>query len=512
MDLNAIREGIVVCETIFEGSVEQPVDLDIVLPDYCPDITRILKCVLLPQIGLKQILGDRLNVEGTALLRLIYVSDSGTVRAYENAVPFSNSFNLKSNPEDCLIDVGANVEYVNCRATSQRRLDIHAAFAISARLTAKSKNEVTCGLEGDTVEMKMRSLPYDTVIATEQLPFSVTEMMEISEDKPAVKQVLRSSGNLIMTDHKTIANKLIIKADAVFKVVYLTDTESEAIESMEYTVPTSQIIDVPGVGESTECDVLLDVLSASIAPDADALGDTGQFKADIKAVATVRAFERMEVPVLLDAYSTKGELSPSFKNQSFQNYAGSIGENHICKGSLPLKDTGVESVVDIWFECLKGMPATYENGQLLISGKINVFILALDSEGEYLYLERTAEYDYAKPMPAEDNLYCQDTRAVPVSIGYRMNTSGELEIQAELHISTSLYTNRQVECIESASLNEEAETGKENLPGLVIYFADEGEELWDIAREHSTCVKAIQEENNLTSEVMEHKDMLMLPV
>ena len=512
MDLNVIREGIVVCETIFEGSVEQPVDLDFVLPDYCPDITRILKCIIVPQIGVKQILGDRLNVEGMALIRLIYVSQNGTVRAYENVVPFSTSFNLKSNPEDCLIGVSTYVEYVNCRATSQRRLDIHAAFAISAKLTAKSKIEVTCGLEGKTIETKKRSLPYDTVIATEQQTFSVTELVELGKDKPEVKQIIRTEAHLVVSDYKAVVNKLVLKADAIFKVVYLSNAEPEAFESMEYTVPISQIIDVPGITDATLCDIQLETLSSNIVVDADALGDTNQFKADIKAVATVRAFERMEIPVLLDAYSTDGTLTPTFSAQPFQNYIETVSENHICKGNLPIKDTGVNSIVDIWFECLKGMPSLYEHGQLLLSGKINVCILSLDHDGEYLYLERTAEYDYTKNLTLDEDLLCEDIGAVPISIGYRMNTSGELEIQAELRISTSLYARKQVQCMESATLDEGTENGKEALPSLVIYFADKGEELWDIARDHSTCVKAIQEENNLTSEVMENKDMLMLPV
>ena len=46
MDFQVTQETVAINEILFEGSSEQPVDLDITLPDYCPDISRIL--ILIP--------------------------------------------------------------------------------------------------------------------------------------------------------------------------------------------------------------------------------------------------------------------------------------------------------------------------------------------------------------------------------------------------------------------------------------------------------------------------------
>ena len=43
MDFEVLRQAVCVNELIYEGSVEQSVDSDLTLPDYCPDILRILK-------------------------------------------------------------------------------------------------------------------------------------------------------------------------------------------------------------------------------------------------------------------------------------------------------------------------------------------------------------------------------------------------------------------------------------------------------------------------------------
>ena len=48
MEYTLNRESLTTGEIIFDGAEEQPVDLDFSLPDYCPDIQRILKCQVYP--------------------------------------------------------------------------------------------------------------------------------------------------------------------------------------------------------------------------------------------------------------------------------------------------------------------------------------------------------------------------------------------------------------------------------------------------------------------------------
>ena len=50
MELNLQKQTVSVNETVYDGSVEQPLECDVLLPDYCPDIARIISaegCVYL---------------------------------------------------------------------------------------------------------------------------------------------------------------------------------------------------------------------------------------------------------------------------------------------------------------------------------------------------------------------------------------------------------------------------------------------------------------------------------
>ena len=87
MELKVSHDTVSINEVIFEGSAEQPVDLDINLPDYCPDISRILKCRLMPAVSVRQITGDRLQVEGKTQVVILYVDDTNRAGPVHGTVP-----------------------------------------------------------------------------------------------------------------------------------------------------------------------------------------------------------------------------------------------------------------------------------------------------------------------------------------------------------------------------------------------------------------------------------------
>ena len=132
MEYQMQRESCSVCETVYEGTKEQPIDLDFSLPDYCPDIERILKCRVCPGVTSRNLSGDMLEVDGNVLIRLYYLdAKKQAIRLCEHTVPYSCSFNWKGSAEEAAAIVRLRTEYLNCRALSPRRVDIHGAFSVA---------------------------------------------------------------------------------------------------------------------------------------------------------------------------------------------------------------------------------------------------------------------------------------------------------------------------------------------------------------------------------------------
>ena len=58
MELNLQKQTVSVNETVYDGSVEQPLECDVLLPDYCPDIQKILRCEVTPSLLAASVNGD----------------------------------------------------------------------------------------------------------------------------------------------------------------------------------------------------------------------------------------------------------------------------------------------------------------------------------------------------------------------------------------------------------------------------------------------------------------------
>ena len=83
MDFKVIRQTIAQNGVIYAQNVEQSVDCEFNLPDYCQNIGRILKCQLTGRVGSAAVGAGNLNLEGMALVWILYVSDAGELCSYE---------------------------------------------------------------------------------------------------------------------------------------------------------------------------------------------------------------------------------------------------------------------------------------------------------------------------------------------------------------------------------------------------------------------------------------------
>ena len=81
-------------------------------------------------ITVRSVIGDRLEVKAVLPVRVLYLDAGGTsVRHCRSRTVLIIA--LRKTPESPIALVRTRMEYINCRAVSPRRLDIHGAFSVS---------------------------------------------------------------------------------------------------------------------------------------------------------------------------------------------------------------------------------------------------------------------------------------------------------------------------------------------------------------------------------------------
>ena len=95
MDLKINKEIVPSAQMIYDGVQEQTVELDYILPDYYPDIFRLIRCQTIPVITSYSVNGDKLSYELRCDINILYCGEEDSVlRCVTQRQSFSRTVDL----------------------------------------------------------------------------------------------------------------------------------------------------------------------------------------------------------------------------------------------------------------------------------------------------------------------------------------------------------------------------------------------------------------------------------
>lgn len=509
MDFNVVRQGVCVNDLIYEGSLEQADDSDITLPDYCPDIQRILKCLIVPQVTGTQASGGRITVDGAVLIRLIYVCEQGRIHCFEQTHPFSRFVEVQNMPEEACAQVQAKTEYVNCRAVSQRRIDVHASVTLMIKAVAPRSEELIDQAEGCGVQIRRSCVPVSSVQCCVQRGFTVSEVMELGRSQPPIAQIITSCASVRVQDIKVIPNKILLKGELEVRTLYCSEDGNSQAEKITNCIPISQILEADGIGEDCRSDVRLEVACLEVTPKSDAEGELRLLDITARICASVCAYVDAQAPMVMDAYSTAYELSAERKIVRLARLTDTFSDTALCRGALEVPGSGVSSVMDLWSGGIT-VSVSVRDGQLVVSGTVTVCMLLIDSGGDIQYLERQTDYEYLRRLENGDVPVNCDPVVRAGAMDYVLSGESKVDVRIELTVTASIFEMVEKKVVTQISLMED-QPKKTAASALTIYYCDAGENVWDIAVRYNTTVQAIMGENQLADETVPEKCMLLIP-
>ncbi len=496
------------CETVHETTAEQSLDADISLPDYCPEIQRILKCSVTPNITSVQNNSGRITADCNAVVRLVYVGDNGKTAGYEQSYPIQKFIESGRITSDAVVNVVVNTDYVNCRAVNSRRIDVRAMMTFIFKAARKRDEEVLCSADGAGIQTMCDDCSFASMTGICERAFSIGEVAEISADKSPVSQIINVSAFAIANDIKIINNKALVKGDCSVKIYYLGE-ESGTIESIEHSMPISQIIEMEGINESSLCSLRLSVSSCEAVPRTDTSGDMRLIDLNARINASMAAFEEIPVSLISDAYSTDYDVKNTTKSIEQLKYLDELNTSFTNKVVLESIGVSVDCVLAVWCSEIKSSFGIKDD-KCAVSGTYQATVIYKDSEGQTGIVQKPVDFDYSVKLKEKtDRIFCLGS--VQIS-GCSCSVTGDsrLELKTEMITSGLIFSCSIKKYISSIEITDE-NIKREKPCALTIYFCEKGESLWNIARKYNTTVDAITLENELTSDIVENSGIMLIP-
>lgn len=508
MELQAISGRIGMIETVFDDLDERPVDCDFVLPDYLPDITAILKCRMKPVVQSHQISGDRVMADGTVYLQLMYLDEERRcVRCYEHSQPFTSAFTVKDLKSSDTVRLSARVNYVNCRATGPRRVDVHGAFSVRLIVTTEGCAEIVTAAEGKDLHARSCTVSASVPMGSAEKTVSINEVLELGD--VSVKALVRSEAAAVITDCRQMPGKAVVKGDVLLEAVCVTDEQSGTLCRHTDRIPFSQILDVDGLTEEHICDCRVQVTQCDMRPVQDPAGENRLLSVAVKLMVSLCCYGTRLCNIVNDAYHTAFPLKVETCRVEPCRVEFVRADTATITLSQALPDGDITDIVDLWCEPMP-VECHGENGQTLMHGQMSVGMVTRDADGVLTYYERPVDYETTLPDACER----VSAEIVPMETAWAKNgTRLEIRMQAAVHrVGTQSESHT---AITRMAVDESAPyTDAGVLEGccLKVCFAAAGESVWELARREHTSPDALKAENGLTGEVLENDTMLLIPM
>lgn len=513
MDFKLNKEEICALDIILDTKQEQSVELDYVLPDYYAEIFRICKCIVVPRIASYSINGDKLMYDISVLVRILYCSeDSNAVKVIEQKLMYSKTADIGCVPSDPDVSIIPHMDYINCRAVNQRRIDLRGAVTINIKLSDISRRELISDAFGMDIQLKKVPVTYPVNRLFASKLLTVTDEFELGMSKPSIDSIISCDAVVASTDKKVIANKMVAKGELNVNMLYtFNEGESSGIESMQFTMPFSQIIELEGVDERYDCFVDADVMSCEIEPHSD--GEGNSKIAECKAVISLKchACRTASVELAVDEYSSAYKTSHSLADVKIESVPQPVNYSGMLKMMV---NTGEDSIGNVYFaKCsIKNYSVSPDSNGASVNGTVICSVLVCGEDGTPYSVEKEEAFSIVVPMDNTSENCVFDVKVYPLSCSYTMVSDNEVEIKTDIKVSGTVCCTEYFSGIDSISVDEASAVEHNKACALKLYFADAGESVWEISKHYRTSPDAVINENDLDSDTLADSRMLIIPI
>ena len=486
MELKVFRDLLYAGGGCCTVKAEIPVETEILISDYLPQVFRVVKCFARPVVLQKQLQPGRLTLEGYIRCTVYYQGEGGAgLCQTEQKLPFQKTLELPAfSFTSWSAAVEGETEYINCRAVTPRRIEVRGAYGLVASVSTQCSTEAVTALSGCGIQQRQVTLRGVKRAAVLDKLFAADGAIPFAEPPAAVLDV---SGSALVSELRLLNGKAVAKGE-IHALCAWKGRDSAALQSQEAAIAFNQILDVEGLTEDCQCLCTAEPVGFTLAEGED--GGPGKLSATV--MLHLRAWRPYELNCVADAFSTQCEVKCETAPLTAEQMACILDETVAvtCSGPLPDENTRLLAC----FASFGPVGVETEGDAPVLKARVQVTAFGQNSLDEIDSYDKTAELVLPLSGCPAGELWPECwLSAESLQAGC---TGGALEVTVQVRAQGAVLCRESIPCVSAV------ETGAPLAPAdpdisLRIYYARQGEALFDIARRFHVSPGQMLEANGL---------------
>lgn len=491
-ELDLKLRQITACQSADDLVVTHEESMETAIPEYCPDLARVVDTVGRVRLREKTIVDGKLTISGSIRVSVLYTSEeSPGLRSLTLTLPFSCKVDDK---RDCdMISVDSRLLLLEVKMLGSRKLYVRALPEFRVHGWRRARISICSGTaEADGLQVLRQQAVVPLMTDVWERECSIAQESPFDDGGEAC-DLLMDRVFLRINSCQQFGNKLVIKGDAMLSLLCRGDT----LESRQITLPFSQILDGEDLPDDGIFCCTAQVMEHEVHPVRTENGNG--FGVTIRICMLVQTYRQCAIEYVSDLYSTRNELQVRRETVSIPT---SQQPEELRRDTAQRLEGAGSFVYLTDAECTQGELGTTDGDRPVLRSTVHIKILYLDESGTPVIAERSAEVSgELGQIPTS----FQTT--IESEIWQRVGSGFEVRVP----VTFRMQQNGQEPLTAVSSCQIMGEIDRTNMPSLILRRMSEGETLWDLAKQCRTEEQAILAANGLEQESEIADQMLLIP-
>jgi LysM repeat protein len=491
MVVDTTKESVCVNQIVGQKNADIAVEGDVIVPDIKPDILNTISTSGNVCIYKKEVLDGKVRIDGSVQVYIIYLADNddGAVRGISTPLNFTEIINVENCRTGMTLNENVNIKSIEARVLNGRKVSVKANLNVDMRVFSNDDIDVIKEVKGvDDLQKLSNHVEVNSLVGQGTTKVYAKDNMAIDNIDNLV-EILKADIRLMNRDVKISYNKVLVKADAQVRIMYLT--EDNRINSVESQIPVMGFIDIANVSDNNMCDTSYELKNLVVKPNSD---EQHSIYVEAEVEISCSAFEKKNLDVTEDLYSPTETIN--FTKKQVDTMCGKNVIKDICpikeKISAPevMGSRVYDTQVNTNLENTKVL-----NDRIVYEGELKVNILyASDNLG--MMDTKTVNIPFNFSMDAQDvnpntNV---ETSIEPIKQNFVVLPDGYIDVSVDLQFNANVSNFRTINIINEITCDQ-TRTGDSY--SMVIYFVKPNDTLWKIAKSFNSTMDDIIRLNNM---------------
>lgn len=493
-------------QVIASAYTQATVEDDYNLPDYKPDLMKLIDTKSLVAIEETKVGNQSVFVQGKLQFSVLYRGESPEreISSLTGELPFREKINLKGVEELDPVTVRADVAELGVSVINSRKLSFRAVLEFWAESGKTGDTAFPVGVSPEkNCEIRKTERQILQLVENRRDVVRIRQEISLPQEKPNAGELIWHICGLEGVGTHLAGDSLEITGTARVCVLYKGMNEAP-FEWYETSVPVTGVISCQYGASADYFQVRLCNTHSAVELREDADQEMRRIGLDLDLDVDLSLWKEEQLEFLEDMYSLTKDLKLTRSSELMEQILiKNYGKTRV-SGEMKLDDLEEAIYLCAGQSKVRILRTQIVEDGVEVQGELRVSVLCLTADDDIPLTCAKEVFPFTQILEAKgiDGNSRVELEADTDRLQLTLTDAHHADVRGEIQLNMMVFAREMVPVIQDAEEEEPDEKELHSRPGMVGYIVRPGESLWDIAKEYHTTLEELRQTNHLESDVL----------